>query len=65
MTFETDLHIYRLFDQNPILWNILQLLSRKKSLSNCLVIVRCIINVLRTNLVSSTSNENHLLDTQR
>ncbi|KAH9422225.1 Integrator complex subunit 5 [Dermatophagoides pteronyssinus] len=65
MTFETDLHIYRLFDQNPILWNILQLLSQKKSLTRCLVIIRCIINVLRTNLVSSTSNENHLLDTQR
>ncbi|OTF75219.1 hypothetical protein BLA29_005629 [Euroglyphus maynei] len=36
MTFETDLHIYRLFDRNPILWNILQLLSQKKSLNNCM-----------------------------
>lgn len=65
MTLESDLYISKLFEEDPILWNIFEIISSWKCLKHAMVIIRALINVQRTNLISSTMNSKNVLFTQK
>lgn len=65
MTFEKDLYILHLFEEKPILWNVLEFIGHGQYLKHCSVVIRAMLNVQRANLASSSYREENIFYTKK
>jgi hypothetical protein len=54
-----------LFDANPLLWDLCELVSNAGFLSHCLVLIRALMTVQRTHWASTSLTKENIFDTQR
>lgn len=66
VTIERDLKIYRKFQNNPIIWDLLDMIASEHVIRDASVLIRAIMAVLLTQLASATaSKQKSLSSTQR
>ncbi|KAI1280757.1 Integrator complex subunit 5 [Halotydeus destructor] len=65
VTIERDLYISRIFDQQPLLWDLCELIGAGGFLMNCAVLVRALMAVQLTQWASATVSNGNVETTQR
>lgn len=65
VTIERDLHIWRAFNANPLLWDLCEMISKAGQLHHCLVLIRALMTVQRTHWASTSLSRENISETQR
>lgn len=65
VTIERDLYITRQFELHPILWNLVDLIAKEKSLKNCSLLISALLAVQLTQWSSPTANKDKVKFTEK
>lgn len=57
---ERDLHIFRVFEANPILWDLSEMVAKANCLYYCAVLIRALMAVQLTQWASATAGKEKL-----